>query len=213
MKLKTIASDQKTISASSALFEAPLNEALLAQAVRVYLSNARQGTAKTKTRSEINRTHKKWYKQKGTGNARHGARNPNIFVGGGVSHGPTGEQNYNLKLSTKMRRQALISALSWQAEYTFVCDGLNQLDGKTKSAVALLKDQLQDQARVLVVVDSLSPEQRRSLSNIAQVLAVSASRLNALEVLNADSIIFTSEALKSLETRINLPTTKKKATT
>ncbi len=76
-----------TISVSEALFKAEVNPILLAQVVRVYLANSRQATSKVKTRSEINRTKKKWYRQKGTGGARHGARTANIFVGRGVSHG------------------------------------------------------------------------------------------------------------------------------
>ena len=73
-----------TTNVSDKLFGADVKLVLLAQAARVYLSNSRQSTSKVKTRSEINRTKKKWYRQKGTGGARHGARTANIFVGGGV---------------------------------------------------------------------------------------------------------------------------------
>ncbi len=205
MKLATLASATKDFTASDTIFAAPVNQSLLAQAVHVYRSNARQGTAKTKTRSEINRSHKKWFKQKGTGNARHGARNANIFVGGGVAFGPTGEQNYKVKLTTKMKRQALISALSWLAPQTLVCDSLNDLDGKTKSAAALLKAQLASaDQRVLIVVDKVTPIMRRSLNNLAQVLTVSASRLNTLQVLHADTVIFTSQALAELDKRLTV---------
>ena len=203
MKLTTLASTKKDYPASDAIFAAPINKALLAQAVYVYRNNERQGTAKTKTRSEINRTHKKWFKQKGTGNARHGARNPNIFVGGGVSHGPNGQQNYSAKLTTKMKQKALVSALSWQAPQILVCDALNDLDGKTKSAAALLKTQLaSNDTRILIVVDQITPLQRRSLNNLTSVLTVSASRLNTLQVLHADTIIFTGPALDELAKRL-----------
>ncbi|MCL2110614.1 50S ribosomal protein L4 [Microgenomates group bacterium] len=186
----------------TSIFDTPINQELLAQATRVYLANLRQDTAKTKTRSEINRTHKKWFRQKGTGNARHGARNPNIFVGGGVAFGPTGEQNHSLTLPTKMKKAALLSALSWQKPNSSVNDGILELDGKTKTAYTLLKDKLQDDARLIWVADDISPEARRSLSNLSQVLLVSSRRLNTLQVLNAHHLLFTTSALKSLEERL-----------
>src|SRR5260221_12210434 len=106
MKL-TVAStvgQTSTLTVSDAVFGAPVNNGVIAQAVRVYLSNQRQGTSKVKTRGEISRTKKKWFKQKGTGNARHGARTPSLFVGGGVAHGPSGIQNYTLKMPGTMKK-------------------------------------------------------------------------------------------------------------
>ncbi|RMF35123.1 MAG: 50S ribosomal protein L4, partial [Chloroflexi bacterium] len=70
------------------IFQAPINTALMHQALVRQLANARQGTHKTKSRGEVNRTKAKWYRQKGTGRARHGSRNAPIFVGGGIAHGP-----------------------------------------------------------------------------------------------------------------------------
>ncbi|MFH1970929.1 MAG: 50S ribosomal protein L4, partial [Patescibacteria group bacterium] len=84
---------------------------LLAQSVRVSESKTHPGLSKVKTRSEINRTTKKWYKQKGTGRARHGARSAPIFVGGGVSHGPTGIKR-NLNLSKNMAKKSLFIAIT-----------------------------------------------------------------------------------------------------
>jgi large subunit ribosomal protein L4 len=92
MKLNVFGNTGKNteLEVSNEVFGQKPVASLLAQAVRVYLSNQRQGTSKVKTRADINRTKKKWYKQKGTGGARHGARTPSIFVGGAVAHGPTG---------------------------------------------------------------------------------------------------------------------------
>ena len=195
--------DMKEVTASEALFGQAVNEALVAQAVRVYLSNQRQGTAKTKTRSEINRTHKKWFKQKGTGNARHGARNPNIFVGGGVAHGPNGEQNYTKTMPPKMKRRALVCALSWQASVITLSAEIEKLDGKTKSAAKLLAPVLANEARVLVVVKEITAEIRRSCANLEQVLVVTADRLNTLLVVQADQIVITPAAVESLEIRLS----------
>ncbi len=98
------------------IFGIKADPALLAQAVKVYLSNQRSAKAKVKTRGEIDRTNHKIYKQKGTGGARHGSRAANVFVGGGVIFGPTGGQNYKLELPTKMKRKALLGAISQKAE-------------------------------------------------------------------------------------------------
>ena len=184
------------------LFAGEVKSELLAQAVRVFLSNQRQATAKTKTRSEINRTKKKWFKQKGTGNARHGARTPNIFVGGGVAHGPTGTQNYNLMLTAKMKKQALLSAFAVQQAVTFVDDSFTKVDGKTKTAAKLLAASLKNDARILLVVDQKTPELVRSYNNLEQVFLVSARYLNLLHVTNADQIIVSTTGAKALAARL-----------
>ena len=82
---------------SAEIFEAPINTDLMHQALVRQLANARQGTHKAKSRSEINRSKSKWYRQKGTGRARHGSRNAPIFIGGGVAHGPT-PRSYRKKM-------------------------------------------------------------------------------------------------------------------
>ena len=185
------------------LFAGEVKTELLSQAVRVFLSNQRQATAKTKTRSEINRTKKKWFKQKGTGNARHGARTPSIFVGGGVAHGPTGTQNYTLKLTAKMKKQAILSALALQSKIIFVDDAFTKVDGKTKTAVKNLGVALKDEkARILLVVDQKNSELIRSYNNLNQVLLVTARYLNLLHLTNADQIIMSTQGAQALATRL-----------
>lgn len=185
------------------LFAGEVKTELLSQAVRVFLSNQRQATAKTKTRGEINRTKKKWFKQKGTGNARHGARTPSIFVGGGVAHGPTGTQNYTLKLTAKMKKQAMLSALARQSKIIFIDDAFTKVDGKTKSAIKNLSTLLENEkTRLLLVVDQKTPELIRSYNNISQVLLVTARYLNLLHLTNADHIIMSAKAVDTLATRL-----------
>ncbi len=101
-----------TVTVDDAVWGAEAKPALVAQAVRVQRSNLRQGGAVTKNRGEVNRTGRKMWKQKGTGRARHGDRTAPQFVGGAKAHGPTGEENYKLRLNRKMRRGALGSVLS-----------------------------------------------------------------------------------------------------
>ncbi|MFZ5438118.1 MAG: 50S ribosomal protein L4 [Patescibacteria group bacterium] len=205
MKLKVITATSKgsTIEVNDAIFAQKSNPVLLAQAVRVYLSNLRQGTSKVKTRSEVSRTKAKWYKQKGTGNARHGSKNAPIFVGGGVSHGPTGNENWTKALSRKMKAQALRVALSMQTEKIVVTDNFNSLGGKTAEAAKLLNKMIDDKGKVLVVLAGNSDLIRRSLRNIEQVLTVPAVELNSLQVAMADIIIFTKDSLKVLEDRLS----------
>ena len=87
------------------------NTAILSQAVRVYTSNSHQKTSKVKTRGEVQGSTRKIYRQKGTGNARHGAKYAPIFVGGGIAHGPKGVRPENMILPKAMRRRALAAAM------------------------------------------------------------------------------------------------------
>ena len=199
--LSTIGS-ASTLEVNDSVFKAKLNPTLIAQAVRVYLSNQRQATSKTKTRSEVARTKQKWFKQKGTGNARHGARTPSIFVGGGVAHGPTGTQNYTLQLSGSMRRSALASVLSAQAEHIVVSEDILKLDGKTASAAKLFSKMLPEAKHILLVVDEVTPLLLRSVRNIEKVYLTTASRLTTYEVAYADDIVCTKAAIKILEISI-----------
>lgn len=204
MQLPVIDSTSKNekVRVSDTLFSSATSNVLLAQAIRVYLSNLRQGTSHTKTRSEINRTKKKWYKQKGTGNARHGARTPNIFVGGGVSHGPRGNENWSKTLTAKSKLLALKLALSAQKENLLLSKDVSSLKGKTSEAVKLLSVASAKDDKVLVVLAKSSELVLRSLRNMENVLVMTADRINALHVAMADKIIIDLPALKVLEERL-----------
>ena len=199
---KTGAKSKTAVTASETVFNAEVNKKLLSQGIRVYLANQRQGTSKVKNRSAVNRTKKKAYAQKGTGNARHGSKNAPIFVGGGVAHGPTGLSNWKLKLTKRFKSQALISALSAQQKNIVVCDGFNELTGKTKQAVELLSKIRDKNEKILVVLTESNPEIIRSLRNIQRVVVTRAQRINIYEVSLADKIIITTDALKQLEEKL-----------
>src|SRR3990170_5938571 len=98
------------------IFAVKASPRLLAQAVRVYLANQRLAQARAKTRGEVKGSGKKIWRQKGTGRARHGDAQAPIFVGGGVAHGPTGRENYKLKLPKRLKRRALFAALTQKIE-------------------------------------------------------------------------------------------------
>lgn len=204
MKLSSLTTTSKaeSVTANEAIFAVEPNHVLLAQAVRVYSLNLRQGSSKVKTRSQVKRTKKKWFKQKGTGNARHGSRNAPIFVGGGVAHGPKGIENWNRKLSKKMKQGALKTALTLQAKNVYVSSEVQKLTGKTSQAAKLFGTVVSEKNKVLLVLSGTKPEILRGIQNLPLVLATTVERLNALHVSMADKIVFETEALKSLETRL-----------
>ena len=191
----------KNITLPKTLFAAPVNQVLMAQAVRVYLANQRQATAKTQTRSEVSRTKRKWYKQKGTGRARHGARSAPIIVGGGVAHGPTGKQNYHLSLPRKMRQRSLASALSLKAQQkqVQVITGLDKLPHKTKAAAQLLQKLKLDQSKVCLVLDRKHEALVRLFANLPNVTIRYANLLNTYTVLQPETLLVYQPALDQMK--------------
>ncbi len=201
MKLQVVHTSGKSteLEVLKSVFGEKPNTSLLAQALRVYQLNQRQGTAKVKTRSEVARTKKKWYKQKGTGGARHGARTPSIFVGGGVAHGPNGTTDWSLKLTTAQKQRALVSALSSQAKYMIISDDVEKLSGKTKGAVKLFNTIAPDSKHLLIILHNSLQNVIRSTANLQNVVVTQANRLNIYETLLADKIILTESAVRMLE--------------
>ena len=209
MKLTKITQTGRTstIEVSDDLFVKKPSASLVAQAVRVFLANQRQAHAKTKTRGEVKRTKAKWYRQKGTGNARHGSKNAPIFVGGGVAHGPKSQRNYSLKLNKKQKRTALRSALTLSRSALLVSD-LPLTLRKTKDAfkfVQLITDK-QANAKVILVVDQAEAKARQAFANLQNVLIVTPEKLNSYQVSIASKICFSSEAVKKLGQRLTKTT-------
>ena len=201
MKLQVVHTSGKSteLEVAKAVFGEKPNTSLLTQALRVYQLNQRQGTAKVKTRSDIARTKKKVYKQKGTGGARHGARTPSIFVGGGVAHGPAGTTDWSLKLTTAQKQRALVSALSSQTKCMIISDDVEKLSGKTKSAVKLFNTIAPNSKHLLIILHDSLQNVIRSTSNLQNVSVTQVSRLNIYETLLADKIILTETAVRMLE--------------
>jgi len=195
------------ITLSKEVFEAKINDQLMAQAVRAYQGNQRMAGAKAKSRGEINRTTKKVYRQKGTGQARHGSRRAPIYVGGGAAHGPTGEQNYSLDLPKKMRVAALRSALSLLAKEKkiLLINGFADLkEPKTKDMAGLL-DRLitiAQQRNIGLVLDNKMEVAVKSFRNIAKVNVFNAQDLTTFEVVKSHWLVMAVESLKTLESRL-----------
>lgn len=179
------------------VFESAVNVPLMHQALVRQLSNARLGTHKTRTRGKNNRVKTKWYRQKGTGRARHGSRNAPIFVGGGVAHGPM-PRSYEKKMPKKMRQAALRSALSVKAaaQQVVVVDDLQLNAPKTKEIVGALRRMSAYEGRTLVVLPSSNPAVELSVRNLAQAKTLRAQYLNVRDLLNFDTLVL---PLASLE--------------
>ncbi|MDP3954767.1 MAG: 50S ribosomal protein L4 [bacterium] len=183
-------------------FGAEVNDNLLTQAVRVYLSNQRKAHAKTKTRSEVLRTTAKWFRQKGTGHARHGSRSAPIFVGGGVAHGPRGTQNYEKKMSKAMRIKALAGALTtkYKSKEVTVINGLDKIEGKTKELIKILAGIKTGKAKkFLLVLPKKMDLITRAGGNIPGLTIRPVNLLTAYEVLNSDHLLILKEAIDKLK--------------
>ncbi len=174
------------------MFGQVVNQALLAQAVRVHLANQRQGNQSALTRSEVARTRKKYQKQKGTGNARHGDRKAPIFVGGGIAFAPK-PREHRLAISDVMRRQAVVSALSAKNKDhgIAVISGMDKATGKTKEFIDFL-----DSKKTLIVTDQMRENVYRAARNLSGVTIMPMSQVNAYEILKADKVLIMEEAIE-----------------
>lgn len=194
-----------TFALPKEIFGAKINDAVMAQAVRVYLANQRQGNAHTKTRGEIDLTKAKWFRQKGTGRARHGAQSAPIFVGGGVAHGPR-KHDFSLSMPVKMRKAALLSALSQKAkdgEITVV-SGFTKIEPKTKimnQALEKITEDKEKKNKVLIIASGVPkelPNVYRAGRNIKNVDVMSANLLNTYEILRHKNLLLMKESVDVL---------------
>ena len=177
------------------------NHELVKLAYDTYLANSRSSHAKTLKRGEVRGGGKKPWRQKGTGRARFGSsRNP-IWRHGGVAFGRTGEENFTKKMAKDSKRLAVRQALSMKnaEKAVFVLGKDVKLTGKTKDAAKVISDLKLDGKYVLAVAAEKTPEVLRSTNNLPNVKLVRATYLNVFDIMNADAIVFSEEALKSAE--------------
>ena len=175
------------------------NDAVLYDALRLARNNQRQGTADTKTRSEVSGGGKKPWRQKGTGRARQGSTRAPHWPGGGIVFGPH-PRSYAIKMNRKERRLALKSALAYKAleSNLIVVDSFNIETTKTKDAKATLAN-FKTGKKVLIVVDELNDNLILSTRNLNNVLLLTVNEINTYDVVLADTMIITENALKQLE--------------
>lgn len=187
-----------TIELPAELFDAPANIALMHQVVTAQRAAARQGTHSTKTRGDVSGGGRKPYRQKGTGRARQGSMRAPQFTGGGIVHGPK-LRDYSQRTPKKMIAAALRGALSDRARNGRIHAVTELVVGKTpstKSAKEFLGT-LTDRKQVLVVIGRSDETGAKSVRNLPGVHLLSPDQLNTYDVLRADDLVFSVEALNS----------------
>jgi len=189
----------RTVTLSTDIFGVEPNDHAIYLDVKQFMANQRQGTHKTKDRSEISRSTRKIFRQKGTGGARHGSLKSGIFVGGARIHGPR-PRDYSFKLNKKLKRLARISALSYKAKdnQIVVIEDFNMTTPKTSEFVGMLKA-LNVSGRSLFVTPDTDKNIYLSGRNIEGNTVMRAADLNTYEVLKASSLILTESSISKIE--------------
>lgn len=175
------------------------NVAVMHQALVRQLANQRLGTHKAKTRGEVAGTTAKWFRQKGTGRARHGDRKAPIFVGGGQAHKPV-PRDYTKDMPRKMRRLALRSALSAKAAAAqiIVLDQLTLDEPKTSEVAQLLKN-LQAAESAVILLPERNENVEKSARNLENVKTLRAGYLNVRDLLGHRYVVMPKDAVSMIE--------------
>lgn len=175
------------------------NHELIKQAYVTYLANGRENLAKTKKRGEVRGGGRKPWRQKGTGRARFGSSRVPIWRGGGITFGPSGEENYSKSMNVKAKRLAVKQALSLanQSGKIKVVEAFSTMDKKTKDMAKFLA-KIDANGRVVCVVQKRDHANELATRNIQKLQVVAAKNLNVYDILNADHIVFSKDALSDV---------------
>lgn len=200
VRVQAVDLDKKTteeIVLNEAVFDAPVKPHLLHDVVKMQLANRRQGTASTRTRSEVRGGGRKPWKQKGTGRARAGTSRSPLWRGGGTVFGPK-PRDYSYRVPRQVRASALRAALSSKAQAgrLIVVENLSQERPSTKGFRALL-GRLGVEGRALVVTNQVKKDDAiaRSCRNLPGVTLLPAQGLNVYDILKHDALVITRDAL------------------
>ncbi|CAN5428682.1 50S ribosomal protein L4 [soil metagenome] len=191
-----------TIDLDDALFGIEPNVGVMHQVVTAQLASARRGTSKVKRRGEVRGGGRKPWRQKGTGRARQGSTRSPQWVGGGVAHGPSGEQNYTKRVNKKLKRLALRSALSDRTASgdLRVIESFGFDAPKTSQAVALLESLGLSGKKVLLVLGTVDDNVFRSFRNLPLVHMLTVDQLNTYDVLRSDIVVMEQAAVELIGT-------------
>ena len=191
----------KDINLKDNIWKIEPNDAVLHNAIVLNMANMRQASASTKTRSEVRGGGRKPWRQKGTGNARQGSIRATQWRGGGIVFGPTPNRNYKKKMNKKERRLALLSALSYKVKDNelIVVEDLKFETNKTKEMNNVLKTLDIDTNKVLVVIKELDDNICLSARNLPNVKVVTPEEVNSFDLVSAENMLITVDALKKLE--------------
>ncbi len=190
----------KDIKLKKEIFGIEPNDNVIIDAINTARCGLRQGTYSTKTRSEVSGGGRKPWRQKGTGRARQGSIRATQWRGGGIALGPK-PRDYSIKMNRKERRLALISALSYKNKNKgiVVVDNFDLESNKTKDFVKTLKDLELNDKKVLIVMDELSENVILASRNLANILLMEPSEINVLDIINADVLLLTKQAVSEIE--------------
>ena len=188
-----------SIELSDEIFGIEPNEAAMSTVVRNQLANRRQGTQKTKTRSEVSGGGKRPYRQKGTGRARHGSTRSAQYVGGGIIFGPT-PRSYSYTVPKKIKRLALKSALSSKvaSEKMIVIENMDLAEVKTAAVAKALKA-IGASDSSLIVLEGVNRNAELSARNIKDVKTALVNTINVMDILKYDSFVATKAAVEKIE--------------
>ena len=189
-----------TVTLPAEVFGVKPNKTLIAQAVRVYLANQRQGNASTKTRSEVTGSRKKVWRQKGTGRARHGSITGPIFVGGGITFGPR-PHDFSLEMPKRMKKAALHSALSEKLSEGKVTILDGEFTGKTKQIAQALKSlgfaDKKGKANKVLFIMGEEANVRKGAFNIGGLTVQTTSNLGIYPVVICKNIVITKSSIEN----------------
>ena len=188
-----------SIELSDEIFGIEPNEVAMSTVVRNQLANKRQGTQKTKTRSEVSGGGKRPYRQKGTGRARHGSTRSAQYVGGGIIFGPT-PRSYSYTVPKKIKRLALKSALSSKvaSEKMIVIENMDLAEVKTAAVAKALKA-IGAGDSSLIVLEGVNRNAELSARNIKDVKTALVNTINVMDILKYDSFVATKAAVEKIE--------------
>lgn len=197
---------QNDMNLNPTIFGIDEHEHLVTQYIYIYLTNQRGGNAATKTRSEVVGTTKKVYRQKGTGNARHGAKKASLFVGGGITFGPQ-PKHISKKMNKKQKRIALLSSLSSKVrnkQMSIIDNSSDKQEPKTKIFSQLFKQLDLEKAQVLFVMPDIQLSNvKLSLRNIPYVSYTNYTTLNPYDLMKYTHVMFHMDAIGKLESYLS----------
>lgn len=190
----------RKVQLNDAIFGIEPNDHVLYLDVKQYLANQRQGTAKSKERSEVSGSTRKLGRQKGGGGARRGDINSPVLVGGGRVFGPK-PRNYSFKLNKKVKALARKSALSYKAQESaiVVVEDFTMEAPKTKNFVNITKNLKVEGKKLLLLLPEVNKNVFLSSRNLQRTNVMTATQLNAYKVLNADVLVITENSLKAID--------------
>ena len=190
----------RKVTLNEGIFGIEPNDHVIYLDVKQYLANQRQGTAKTKERSEVSGSTRKLGRQKGGGGARRGDINSPLLVGGGRVFGPV-PRDYGFKLNKKVKILARKSALSYKAQENaiVVVEDFEMEAPKTKEFVNIAKNLKVDGKKTLYLLPNINKNVYLSARNLQRTQVMLASSLNTYKVLNADVLVITENSLKEIE--------------